>query len=69
MADASYDLVLIGGGSKTLPVAMYAAKYGGPGFLSELHSSTVWRDLYFAPLWEDFPDFEEKGARLARYPG
>lgn len=29
MADAVYDVVIIGGGTKTLPAAMYLAKYGG----------------------------------------
>ncbi|MFC1824302.1 phytoene desaturase family protein [Thermodesulfobacteriota bacterium] len=90
MSDERFDLVLVGGGSKILPVAMYAAKYAGlsvgifecrhelggcwsseeaavAGFISELHSSTVWKDLYFAPLWEDFPDWGEKGVKLGRH--
>ena len=29
MADAKYDVVLIGGGNKGLVLAMYLAKYGG----------------------------------------
>jgi L-2-hydroxyglutarate oxidase LhgO len=29
MADATYDAVLIGGGTKALITAMYLAKYGG----------------------------------------
>ena len=29
MADASYDAVLVGGGSKGLVLAMYLARYGG----------------------------------------
>ena len=29
MADASYDVVVIGGGTKSMVTAMYLAKYGG----------------------------------------
>ena len=29
MADATFDAIVIGGGSKTLIAAMYLAKYGG----------------------------------------
>jgi len=86
MADAKYDVVLIGGGNKGLVLAMYLAKYGGmkvgifeknhelgggwgsaelplPGFLHDTYSSAHVGDYYHGPLWEDFPDWEEKGAK------
>lgn len=38
-----------------------------PGFLHNPHASTL-GDTYFLPLKNDFPDFEEKGGKLAYYP-
>ncbi|MFC1967943.1 phytoene desaturase family protein [Chloroflexota bacterium] len=39
MADASYDVVVVGGGTKTLPACMYLTKYGGMsvGIFEERH--------------------------------
>lgn len=85
MADASYDVVVIGGGTKSLVTALYLAKYGGldvavfearhevgggisseegpaPGFIANTHS-TVHFDAYYPTVYEDFPEFEERGAR------
>lgn len=90
MADAAYDAVVIGGGTKTLFTAMYLAKYGGmevailedrhelggglgsheapsPGFIGDTHASSL-RPTHYIPINEDFPDFEEKGARFTHYP-
>ncbi len=89
MADATFDAVIVGGGTKSLVTAIYLARYGGmsvgvfekrhelggglssheapaPGFIGDTHASTLslW---YFQPVREDFPDFEEKGGRFARY--
>lgn len=89
MADAKYDVVIIGGGSKALITAIYLAKYGqlsvamfearhelgggwasheapAPGFIGDTHSSTL-SDWYYVPVQQDFPDFEEKGAKFAHY--
>ncbi len=41
-----------GWGSAELPL---------PGFLHDIYSSTHVGDYYHGPLWEDFPDWEEKG--------
>lgn len=38
-----------------------------PGFIGDTHASTLW-EWYYEPMYEDFPDFEEKGAKLAHYP-
>ncbi len=43
-----------GWGSAELPL---------PGFLHDIYSSTHVGDYYHGPLWEDFPDWEEKGAK------
>jgi len=83
--DATFDAVVVGGGSKGLIAAMYLAKYGGmsvaiferlhevgggwcdeeaaPGFVSDVCSTEIW-PWYHLPLKTDFPDFEEKGARI-----
>jgi phytoene dehydrogenase-like protein len=34
-----------------------------PGFLNDTHSTFHFADRYHGPLWEDFPDWEEKGAK------
>jgi len=34
-----------------------------PGFLHDTYSSAHVGDYYHGPLWEDFPDWEEKGAK------
>ncbi len=85
MADASYDVVLIGGGNKGLIAAMYLTKYGGmsvgifedkhelgggwcseespaPGFLAD-HCSFMHSYEYHLCVWEDFPEWEEYGAK------
>ena len=90
MADATYDAVIIGGGTKTLFTAMYLAKYAGMkvgiferrhelggglataegaggGFVSDTHATTMY-EWYFRPIKEDFPDFEEKGAKFGFHP-
>src|SRR3989304_1320228 len=90
MSDATYDAVVIGGGTKALFTAMSLAKYGGMkvgiferrhelggglataegaagGFVSDTHATTMY-DWYFRPINEDFPDFEEKGAKLGWAP-
>jgi len=35
-----------------------------PGFLHDTHSSVHYGHYYHGPLWEDFPDWEEKGAKF-----
>ncbi len=89
MADAAFDVVVIGGGTKALVTAIYLAKYGGmsvgiferrhemggglasseaaaPGFIGDTHATEM-HHYYYQPVQADFPDFEEKGGRLA-YP-
>jgi len=89
MADASYDVVLIGGGNKALIAAMYLTKYGGmsvgifedkhelgtgwcseespaPGFLAD-HCSKSHNREDFLLVWEDFPEWEEYGAKPLDY--
>lgn len=34
-----------------------------PGFLHDTHSSVHYGKYYHGPVWEDFPDWEEKGAK------
>lgn len=91
MPDASYDVVIIGGGNKSLMLGMYLTKYGGltvgifekrhelggglsseespaPGFIHNTHSTLHTSRLYYEPLYQDFPDFEEKGAKYISYP-
>jgi len=34
-----------------------------PGFIHDSHSTTHYGSYYHGPLWEDFPDWEEKGAK------
>jgi beta-carotene ketolase (CrtO type) len=91
MADAAYDAVIIGGGTKSIVTAIYLAKYGGmsvgvfeerrelcsgltseigvvPGFVADYHATGV-VDWYYAPVREDFPDFEEKGGKILHLPG
>lgn len=89
MADVAFDAVIIGGGAKGLPAAIYLAKYGGmsvgiferrhelggglassesaaPGFTGDTHATEMF--LYnWLPIEEDFPDFEEKGGKLAQF--
>jgi len=85
MADATYDAVIVGAGTKALVTAMYLTKYGrmdvalfeerveagggwggedtpAPGFIHNVHSTdhTAW---HIGPVYDDFPDFEEKGAK------
>ncbi len=90
MADATYDAVIVGGGTKALFTAMYLAKYAGMkvgiferrhelggglataegaagGFVSDTHATTMY-EWYFRPIKEDFPDFEEKGAKFGFHP-
>jgi len=83
--DATFDVVVAGGGSKGLIAAMYLAKYGGmsvgiferlhevgggwcddepvPGFVGDTCSTEIW-PWYHLPTKMDFPDFEEKGAKI-----
>jgi len=83
--DASFDAILVGGGSKGLVTAMYLARYGGmsvgiferlhevggglcyeepaPGFTGDVCATEIW-PWYYLPLQMDFPDFEQKGARV-----
>lgn len=90
MADASYDAVIVGGGTKSVVTAMYLAKYAGmsvgifeerrelcggmtseqstvPGFIADYHATGIAR-WYYLPIWEDFPDFEEKGGKIVYCP-
>ncbi|MBI2304607.1 MAG: NAD(P)/FAD-dependent oxidoreductase [Chloroflexi bacterium] len=90
MADATFDAVIVGGGTNSLVTAIYLAKYGkmsvgvfeerhelggglgshdapAPGFIGNTHASTL-RYWYYTPVRDDFPDFEEKGGKLAHYP-
>jgi len=34
-----------------------------PGFLHDTHSTAHYGNYYHGPVWEDFPDWEEKGAK------
>ncbi len=91
MADLSFDVVIIGGGNKSLILGMYLTKYGGmsvgiferryelggglsseespaPGFIHNPHSTMHMSRIYYEPVYQDFPDFEEKGAKYATYP-
>lgn len=89
MADAAFDAVIVGGGTKGLAAAIYLAKYGGmtvgiferrhelggglssceasaPGFIGDSHATEM-SLYYYLPVQEDFPDFVEKGGRLAQF--
>jgi phytoene dehydrogenase-like protein len=91
MADKSFDVVLIGGGSKGLVAAMYLTKYGGmsvgifedraelgggwssdespaPGFIANHCSNNHAPDIYHVPVYEDFPEWREYGAKYGYWP-
>lgn len=38
-----------------------------PGFVGDTHASNLF-GWYYEPVYEDFPDFEEKGAKMAHFP-
>lgn len=40
-----------------------SAEWPLPGFLHDTFSTAQFGDYYHRPLWEDFPDWEEKGAK------
>ena len=85
MADKTFDIVVVGGGNKSLVTALYLAKYSGmevaifedrhevgggisseegpaPGFIANTHS-TFHLDAYYTTVYDDFPEFEERGAK------
>lgn len=89
MADKSYDVVIVGGGNKSLVTAMYLTKYAGlsVGMFEERHElGTGWSSeepapgfvgntcsnfhyaYYLTPLYWDFPEFKDYGARYAPTP-
>lgn len=39
-----------------------------PGFIHNTHSTQHTSRMYYEPLYQDFPDFEEKGAKYAHSP-
>lgn len=39
-----------------------------PGFVHDTHSSCHYGKYYHGPVWDDFPDWEEKGARYVLPP-
>jgi len=90
MADATYDVVIAGGGCKALFLAMYLARYSGmsvgvferrheiggglateetaaPGFRGNTHANLT-LPHYWLPLYRDFPEFWEYGAKIDQYP-
>ncbi|TEU04035.1 MAG: NAD(P)/FAD-dependent oxidoreductase [Dehalococcoidia bacterium] len=90
MPDATYDVVIAGGGCKALYLAMYLTRYAGmsvgvferrhelggglateetaaPGFRGNTHANlALWS--YWLPLYRDFPEFWEYGAKVDQYP-
>ena len=91
MADASFDAVIVGGGTKSMVTAIYLAKYAGmsvgvfeerrelchgltseqgcvPGFVADYHASLI-TSYNWEPVWDDFPDFEEKGGKVIQGVG
>jgi phytoene dehydrogenase-like protein len=89
MSDETFDVVVIGGGTKALFLSMYLTKHAGmsvgiferrheiggalateeiaaPGFRGNTHAS-IQLPWYYLPLWRDFPEFWDYGARLDQY--
>jgi phytoene dehydrogenase-like protein len=54
MADKTFDAVIVGGGNKALLLALY------------LHANII-LPWYYAPIWRDFPDFWDYGARWEQH--
>jgi phytoene dehydrogenase-like protein len=89
MSDETFDAIIVGGGNKSLFLAMYLVKYAGmsvgiferrheiggclateeiaaPGFRGNTHA-TIQLPFYYLPLWRDFPEFWDYGAKIDQH--